>query len=467
MRPVIIPGFLTGLVQREARLGLPRRQTALANPPEVVLHLRGIGGPLFAQELARHAHSPAGIEHMHDRSNIDHRIYLDRRMGRAGRRTADQQRDINRLALHFRRHKHHFIQRWRDQPGQADNVGLFIERGFQDRLTGHHHTQINNFIAIALHDHADDVLANIVDIAFHGGEHNLAGRGPGLAGSGLFLLHKGDQMGDGLFHHPGGFHHLGQEHLALAKQVTHDIHPVHQRAFNDMQGPVDLLTGFLCILDNPGIDAVHEGMGQAFIDRLIPPAEIRCRFCGLALVAIALSRLEQALCRVCPAIEDDILDQLAQPRLDLVINVQLPRIDDAHIHAGLDGVVEKHRVHGPAHRLIAAEGEGDVGQSAGDVTARQGFTNAPRGLDEGHGIIVMFLNSGGHRKDVGIKDDVFRRETDPVDQNIIGPRADLDLSIRCFRLARFVKGHHHNRSPIGQASLRLLQEERFALFQRD
>ena len=78
---------------------------------------------------------------------------------------------------------------------------------------------------------------------------------------------------------------------------------------------------------------------------------------GLSGIAIGLSGFQKALCGILAAIEDHILDQLTQLGFDLVIDLKLAGIDDAHIHARLDGMVEKHRVHGLAHRLIAAERE--------------------------------------------------------------------------------------------------------------
>ena len=58
--------------------------------------------------------------------------------------------------------------------------------------------------------------------------------------------------------------------------------------------------------------------------------------------------------------EHHVLDALAQLRGNVVVDRELAGVDDAHVHAGLDGVVEEHRVHRLAHRVVAAEGEGDV-----------------------------------------------------------------------------------------------------------
>ena len=56
----------------------------------------------------------------------------------------------------------------------------------------------------------------------------------------------------------------------------------------------------------------------------------------------------------------------------------------------------------------------DMGQRGADNSG---------GLDEIDAVIVMLLNAGGHRKHIGIKDDVFRRKTD-LGQQLVGALAD-------------------------------------------
>ena len=82
--------------------------------------------------------------------------------------------------------------------------------------------------------------------------------------------------------------------------------------------------------------------------------------------------LEQPLGGVGAPVEDDVLDPLAQLGVDLVVDDQRAGVDDAHVHAGLDGVVEEHGVDRLAHRVVAAERERDVGDAAGDQRARAG-----------------------------------------------------------------------------------------------
>ena len=50
----------------------------------------------------------------------------------------------------------------------------------------------------------------------------------------FLFFHEGQQLGDGLLHHPRALDDLGQEHLARAEQVADDLHAVHQRPFDDL-----------------------------------------------------------------------------------------------------------------------------------------------------------------------------------------------------------------------------------------
>ena len=95
----------------------------------------------------------------------------------------------------------------------------------------------------------------------------------------LFLLgfHERLEVRNGALHHPGGLHHLRQEHLARAEQVADDLHPVHQRALDDVERTLGLLAGLLGVrLDVVG-DAVHERVLKALADGRVPPGEVDLR----------------------------------------------------------------------------------------------------------------------------------------------------------------------------------------------
>ena len=62
--------------------------------------------------------------------------------------------------------------------------------------------------------------------------------------------------------------------------------------------------------------------------------------------------------------KQDVLDPFEQLGLDVLDHGQLPGVDDPHVEPGADRVGEEDRVHGFAQRVVAAEGEAQVGDTA-------------------------------------------------------------------------------------------------------
>ena len=85
-----------------------------------------------------------------------------------------------------------------------------------------------------------------------------------------------------------------------------------------------------------------------------------------------LAEVDEALGGVGAAIEQHVLDELAELGLDLLVDLEHAGVDDAHVHAGLDGVVEERGVHRLADVVVAAEAERDVGDAAADLGVRAG-----------------------------------------------------------------------------------------------
>ena len=263
------------------------------------------------------------------------------------------QRQFEALPLHLGRHVTHFVERRRDQPRKPDDIGLLGLGGFQNLRRRHHDAEIDHFVVIALEHDADDVLADVVHVALHRRHHDFAARAAVLPAV-LCLLHEGHQIGDGLLHHARGFHHLRQEHFSRAEQVADDVHAAHQRAFDHIQRTFGIHARLLDVHFDEVRDAVHQGMGQPLLHRLLSPGEIGL-LCLLPAAVEFLGQVQQPLGRVGTAIEHDVLAGFAQFRIEIVINCDLAGIDDPHIHAGLDRVEQEHRVHRLAHLLVAAE----------------------------------------------------------------------------------------------------------------
>ena len=90
----------------------------------------------------------------------------------------------------------------------------------------------------------------------------------------FFQLDIGLQVRHRLFHHAGTLYHLGQEHLAGAKQVANDVHAIHQRPFDHLDRAVKLLPCFFGILDDPGGNALDQRVREALFNALLAPAQI-------------------------------------------------------------------------------------------------------------------------------------------------------------------------------------------------
>jgi len=351
------------LFERQEHAGRLAR-TRIADMSVFVGHLGHVIIALgVGQELGGHPHRPARVEHVDHRAVIG-RVDLERGVHLGRGRPADQQRHGHAGALHFLGHRHHLVEAGGDEAGQPDHVGLVVVRAGKDRRPGHHDAQIDHVIAIALEHHADDVLADVVHIALHCRHDDLAlGLAVFFGEQVLFRLDEGDEVGNRLLHHPRGFHHLRQEHLAAAEQVADHVHAVHQGAFDDLDRPPALLCDGgahdLGIIDDMRVDALDQRVFKPLFDGPAAPL-LSGLLIGDILALEAFSKRNQAFRRVRIAVEDHVLAGLAQGRVDLVVDVQLPGVDNRHVKPGGDGVVQEHRMHRAAHRLVAAEGETEV-----------------------------------------------------------------------------------------------------------
>ena len=309
-------------------------------------------------QCSRHTNGAAGIEHMDDRACISRRN-PQRGMDARRRRPADKQRHRHAHPLHFGRHGDHFIERRRDQPRQANHVGAFVVRRFQDGHPRHHHAKIDDFEIVALEDDADDVLADIVHIALHRRHDDLAlrRRGAGRARQ-LFRFDERQQVRHRFLHHPRRFDDLRQEHLAGAEQVADHVHAVHQRPFDDIDRPAAGVEGlqprFLGIVNNERVEPFDQRVFQPFVDRQLAPS-LGGLFDNTAVAAEAFGNVEQAIRGIGPAVEHDIFARLPQFGIDRVIHIKLPGVDDRHVEPGRDGMIQEDRMHRAAHRFITAE----------------------------------------------------------------------------------------------------------------
>ena len=140
-----------------------------------------------------------------------------------GRRAANQQRYCKALTLHLFGDVDHLIQRRRDQTRQPDNIRLLLYGGFQDLVARHHHAEVDNLVVITLQHNADNILTDVMHVAFDRGQHDFA-----VTAARLFAgLNIGLKVSHRLLHDARRLYYLRQEHLSFAEQVAYHIHSRH------------------------------------------------------------------------------------------------------------------------------------------------------------------------------------------------------------------------------------------------
>ena len=120
-----------------------------------------------------------------------------------------------------------------------------------------------------------------------------------------------------------------------------------------------------------------------------------------------------------------------------------------------------------AYRVVATERERNIRYTTADHGVRQVFFDRARGLDVIDGVVVVFLDTGGNREDVRIEYDVFRRETDFIDENVVRTLADIDLAFERVGLAGFVESHDNDGRTVFATQVRMMNEGVFAFLQRN
>ena len=384
--------------------------------------------------------------------------------GGGGATDQDRHRELGVLELLG--HLHHLLQARRDQPREADHVHLVADRLLKDLVAGHHHAQVDHVVAVAAEHHAHDVLADVVHVALDRRHQDLAPRLIRRARGGLLGLHEGQQVGDGPLHDPGALHDLRQEHLPLAEQVPHRLHALHQRPLDDLEAGGVLLPGFLHVHFDVVGDPLDQGVGQPLLDAAVSPG-VGGGHLGRVAGLEGLGEGHEPLGGVGPPIEEHVLDFFLELGLDLLIDRQLPGVDDPHLHSGPDRVVEEAGVHRLPDGVVAPERERDVGDAPRDLDRRHRLFDPPRGLDEVLGVGVVLLDPGGHREDVGVEDDVFGREANDLGQEPVGPLADRHPPLDVGRLPLLVEGHHHHGRPVAADRAGLPEERLLPLLQAD
>ena len=303
----------------------------------------------FIQQAGNHAHSSRRVQNM-DYISRKMRRDFHRRVRLASRRAANQQRLRKPLTLHFLRDVDHFIERRRDESAQTHDVRADLLRFRQNLIARHHHAHVDHLVIVTSQHDADDVFSDVVHVAFHRCHEHFslcAITWP------LLRLHERQQKGDGFLHHASRFYDLREKHFSLAKQVADDAHPGHQRTLYYMQRSLVFSARFLHIGVDKFHDSFHQRVTQTRLDGAIAP--FADHGFDLAFGLHGFGKIDQPLGRIGATIQDHVLDEFQQISGNVAVNFQHSRIDDSHVESGPNRMIEKRRMHGLAHRIVAAE----------------------------------------------------------------------------------------------------------------
>ena len=350
----------------------------------------------------------------------------------------------------------------RDQPREPDEVAILLDRGVEDRVRVDHHAEVDDLVVVAAEHDPDDVLADVVDVALDGRHHDAAGVPVGTA---LLGLHERLEVCDRPLHRTRALHDLREEHPARAEEVADDAHAVHQRPLDHLERPLPRLPRLLDVRLDEVDDPVHERVLEPLLHRCVAPGEILLAAERLTLVPAG--ELDQPLRRVRSPVPDHVLDALEELGLDVLVDHQHPRVDDRHVEARADRVVEERRVHRLADRLIAAEREREVRDAAARAGARAPLLDQRQRVDEGLRELVVLLDPGRDREDVRVEDQVLGREPGLLGQEPVRALADLDLPLGRLRLPLLVERHDDDRRAVASDHAGVLEEGLLPLLQRD
>ena len=273
----------------------------------------------------------------------------------------------------------------------------------------------------------------------------------------LLGFHVRLEVGDRALHRAGALHDLREEHPPRAEQVADDAHPVHQRPFDHVERPCSHLTGLLDVPFDEVDDPVHERVLETLLDGRLAPGEVFLPS-SRGVPFVPAGELHEPLRRIGPTVPDHVLDVLEELGLDVLVDHQKAGVDDSHVEAGADRVVEERGVHRLADGLVAAECEREVRDAAARPGAGAALLDEGQRLDERLGELVVLLDPRCDGQHVRVEDEVLGREPGLLGEQPVRPLADLDLSLDRVRLALLVERHDDDRGAVAPDLASVLQE---------
>ncbi len=266
---------------------------------------------LGLDDLVHHGQALEGVLAVEDAGLVDVLGVLAARVERAhaelavDRGAADQQRELEPLLVQLLDRQRHLLGGRDEQRGEADRGRVVLLGGVEDRADRDLLAEVDDRVAVVGEDRVDERLADVVDVAEDGREHDGALR------VALELVEVLLELGDRALHDLGALEHEGEDQLAGAELVADLLHGRQQHVV-ERRDRADLLDRLVDL----GLDALPLAAQDVVVQRLLGlHARGRVRRLGGLLRAHRLEVVDEALQRVLAAVEDEVVGQRAlRPR---------------------------------------------------------------------------------------------------------------------------------------------------------
>ena len=399
-----------------------------------------VAAHVVREQRAGHADRARCVEHMQHGTGVGRRD-LHRCVAPARGRATDEQRHAQAGAAQLCGNIDHLFERGCDEATQPHEIDLLAQRSLHNAVGRNHDAEVDDVVVVAGQHDRHDVLSDVVNIALHGGHQDALSPLHQRRIGETLRLHVGDEPGHRPLHGACALHHLRQEHLARAEEVSDHRHAGHQRPLDDRDRSTQFGERLLGIGLDEGVDSLHQRVRQPLRHRAAPPGI----YLGLRTHRRHHGRsvCDEPFGGIGPTVQDEVFDHPEQRRLNLAIEGELASIHDAHVQAGRDGMVEEGRVERLTNLRVAAEGEGEVADAAAQPHRGKVSFERPHRGDEVGRVVGMLLHAGADGEDVGIEEDVLLLEALLL-QDGDGARRDLEPLRDLCGLSRLVEGHDQN-----------------------
>ena len=257
-----------------------------------------------------------------------------------------------------------------------------------------------DLVAVVREDDVDEVLADIVDVAFHGREHD------DTAPAGFAPFHVRLEVSDGGLHRLGRLEDERKLHLARGEQVADGLHPREQGAVHDLEGAVRR-ERLVEVRLQPDPVTVDDALAEAAFDR--PAAAVISGHRARLGAREGARERGEGVVSLAPSVVDEIETDLAVGGVDLVQRSDPAGVDDRGVEARGDALVEEHRVQHAAGRRC--ETEGDVRDAEHRVDTRElSFDGADR-LDGLDAVPPAFFHAGRQGQGEGVEEEILGCES--------------------------------------------------------